>query len=172
MRTPPLLHGTLPTASPGVVGWAVLAAGLLLAAYGLRVGLRTAEGRAFFLAGVVAAGVSGAAVLRSEPAIPSVLRNPVPPTAASVEAGRRLYQAHCAACHGQHGAGDGPGTATLAARPPDLRVHVPMHADGQLFAWVSEGIPGTAMPGFRGRLTDEERWHVVNYLRLLALSGR
>jgi mono/diheme cytochrome c family protein len=47
-----------------------------------------------------------------------------------------------------------------------------MHADGQLFAWVSEGIPGTAMPGFRGRLTDEERWHVVNYLRLLALSGR
>ncbi|MCS7235625.1 MAG: cytochrome c [Armatimonadota bacterium] len=172
MRTPPLLHGTVSTAGPGAVGGAVLAAGLLLAAYGVRAGLRTAAGRAFFLAGVVAAGVSAAAALRAEPPNPSVPQNPVPPTAASMEFGRRLYQVHCAACHGQHGSGDGPAAAALAARPPDLRLHVPMHADGQLFMWVSEGIPGTLMPGFWERLTEEERWHVVNYLRLLALSGR
>jgi putative copper resistance protein D len=47
-----------------------------------------------------------------------------------------------------------------------------MHADGHLFLWISSGVPGTPMPAFADRLTEEERWHVVNYLRVLALTGR
>jgi mono/diheme cytochrome c family protein len=47
-----------------------------------------------------------------------------------------------------------------------------MHPDGLLYRWISEGVPDRSMPAFRGRLTEEERWHVVNYLRVLALSSR
>jgi mono/diheme cytochrome c family protein len=39
--------------------------------------------------------------------------------------------------------------------------------DALLFTRITQGLPGTAMPAFRDTLTDEERWHVVNYLRAL-----
>ena len=35
--------------------------------------------------------------------------------------GEALYLAHCMACHGATGAGDGPRAATLSVVPPDLR---------------------------------------------------
>ncbi|MDR7387719.1 MAG: c-type cytochrome [Armatimonadota bacterium] len=170
---PPFLHGALTGGGPGFLGWTLLIAGLLLAFYGVKASLRTAEGRAFFLAGLAAAAVSGAGLLRPAPppaVVPS--RNPVPLTAESVEAGRRVYEVHCAACHGQQGAGDGPAAAGLARGPADLRLHVPMHSDGQLYLWITVGVPGNAMPPFGDRLSDEDRWHVVNYLRVLALSAR
>ncbi|WBL36151.1 cytochrome c [Tepidiforma flava] len=53
--------------------------------------------------------------------------------------------------------------------PLDLTVHVPQHPDGQLFRFIADGIPGTAMPAWKEQgLTDEEIWHLVNYLRTLA----
>ncbi|GBD30766.1 hypothetical protein HRbin32_01875 [bacterium HR32] len=168
------LHGPLPGRSASALAWVVLVAGLLLVAYGLRAGVRTAEGRAFFLAGLVAALLSGSAVARAVADVASTVpaRNPVPPSPESLARGEQLYRAHCQVCHGPHGAGDGPAAAALPTRPADLRVHVPMHADGHLFLWISSGVPGTPMPAFADRLTEEERWHVVNYLRVLALTGR
>jgi mono/diheme cytochrome c family protein len=35
--------------------------------------------------------------------------------------GARLYREHCASCHGKTGAGDGPLTSQLKAKPMDLR---------------------------------------------------
>jgi mono/diheme cytochrome c family protein len=29
---------------------------------------------------------------------------------------------------------------------------------------ISIGVSRTAMPAFAGRLTEEERWHLVNYI--------
>lgn len=40
---------------------------------------------------------------------------------ADAEAGRALYAASCATCHGLQGAGDGPMTAILTLPVPDLR---------------------------------------------------
>jgi mono/diheme cytochrome c family protein len=40
-------------------------------------------------------------------------------------------------------------------------------SDAALFDRITQGLPGTAMPAFRDTLTEEERWHVVNYLRHL-----
>jgi len=37
--------------------------------------------------------------------------------------------------------------------------------DGQLFYWLSEGLPGTGMPGFKSRLSEKERWDVLNYIK-------
>lgn len=38
------------------------------------------------------------------------------------------------------------------------------HSEGQLHHWILEGIGGTMMPGFADDLTDEEIWHLVNYI--------
>jgi len=94
-----------------------------------------------------------------------VIPNPVPATAASIARGQDLYAQNCVVCHGVNGRGDGPLAATLNPRPADLRVHVSQHTEGQLWLWISDGFPGSAMPAFRASLSDEDRWHLVNYLR-------
>lgn len=93
--------------------------------------------------------------------------NPFPPSQLSIEEGREVYQANCLSCHGPAGRGDGPAAAALDPPPADLRTHVPLHSDQALFDFIAAGIPGTAMPSFADKLPEEERWHMVNYLRAL-----
>jgi mono/diheme cytochrome c family protein len=91
--------------------------------------------------------------------------NPYPPTAQSLTQGRTLYQANCQSCHGIGGKGDGPQAAALQPPPLDLTVHVGFHPDADLYRMISQGVRGTAMPPFAGLLTEEQRWHVINYIR-------
>jgi copper transport protein len=91
--------------------------------------------------------------------------NPVPASPQAVEVGRLLYSQHCASCHGLTGLGDGPQAAGLQPPPADLRLHTPLHPDSQIFAFISQGFPGSAMPAFTGRLTDTQMWNLVHYLR-------
>ncbi len=97
------------------------------------------------------------------------VRSTVPYHAASIAHGRALYGAHCATCHGAGGRGDGPGGAGLPRRPADLTApHTAQHTAGDLFWWISRGIPQWGMPGFAAGLAADERWDVVNFLRALA----
>ncbi|HVO71046.1 MAG TPA: CopD family protein, partial [Aggregatilineaceae bacterium] len=101
----------------------------------------------------------------------STVNNPVPADTASLARGQQFYQTLCSACHGVAGRGDGPASAGLQPPPADLRVHMAAgHTDGQLFEWISNGIPNTAMPAFGSRLSENDRWNVINYLRLFALT--
>ena len=93
--------------------------------------------------------------------------NPIVRSDASIELGRALYVTHCAACHGPRGLGDGPSASALNPPPASLPLHVPLHSDGDVFAFIENGFPGSAMPAFRGALTEEQMWHLVNYLRTL-----
>ena len=93
------------------------------------------------------------------------LANPVALTQESVERGDALFATHCASCHGETGAGDGPLADTLPAPPANFTVHVPFHPDGVLYAWISDGIRGTGMPAWAGQLSEQDRWDLVNYLR-------
>lgn len=93
--------------------------------------------------------------------------NPVQPTADSIAQGEALYTQHCVKCHGPAGEGDGPLAASLTPPPLNLQIHAPLHTDGEIFGWLTEGIPGTAMPAFAGTIPTEGRWHLVNYLRAL-----
>ena len=103
-------------------------------------------------------------------------RNPTPDNPATVAAGRALYQANCAVCHGPKGLGDGAAAQTLNPRPFNLQVHVPQHAPGELEYWIANGIPFTAMPAWgaidpdtgKPKLTETERWEIVRYLQALA----
>lgn len=97
--------------------------------------------------------------------------NPILPDAASIATGAALYQTNCVPCHGVTGKGNGPVGLTLNPRPADLTVHTApgAHPDGRLYEWISNGFPGNAvMPAFRKFLTDDERWHLVNYIRTLS----
>jgi mono/diheme cytochrome c family protein len=104
------------------------------------------------------------------------LSNPTPDTPATVAKGKALYQMHCAVCHGALARGDGPAAFTLVPRPVNLQLHVPQHAPGEVLYWISNGIPGTAMPAWgdvdpttgKPKLSDEDRWSIVRYLQALS----
>ena len=108
------------------------------------------------------------------PAVPLTARfatNPVPDTSEAWDAGRATYQKTCAICHGPNARGDGPAAFTLNPRPFDLRVHVPLHAPGEVEYWIAEGVAGTAMPSWKDTLSATERWQLVRFLYALG-AGR
>ncbi len=123
-------------------------------------------------ASMVVALTSALVLARSTSFAPDLrsLRNPVAPSSASLARGQELYQtAGCAECHGVAGGGDGPVGRTLNPRPADFRVHMAAgHTDGELFDWVANGVPGTAMPAYRDSLSEEDRWNLINYIRKFA----
>lgn len=121
------------------------------------------------LAGFVGGSIQmGAALADAAPVSSALIQNPFPADSRSLALGAELYNQNCLMCHGARGRGDGPAAASLRPRPVDLQVHVSQHPDGTLWTWISDGVPGTAMPSFRQRLTDEERWHILNYVKSLA----
>jgi copper transport protein len=95
----------------------------------------------------------------------TLLANPVPISNDNVAAGKALYMQNCAVCHGDTGHGDGPAAKALNPPPFDLTVHVGLHADGVLWGWITDGIPRTAMPSWKDKLTDTQRWQLVDYMR-------
>jgi putative copper resistance protein D len=105
-------------------------------------------------------------------AYPLTYRRPtIPYTAASIASGAALYAEHCAVCHGPRGAGDGLAGLRLPRPPADLRApHTLHHTAGDLYWWISEGIPAAGMPGAAGRLSEEQRWDLVNFVRALAAA--
>jgi Tol biopolymer transport system component/mono/diheme cytochrome c family protein len=93
--------------------------------------------------------------------------NPLQVNAQSILTGQKLYLTNCVACHGANGTGDGPAAAGINPRPADFTQHMVLgkHTDGQVFLWIKNGYPNTAMPAWDKRLTDEQIWQLVNYLR-------
>src|SRR2546425_528716 len=67
-----------------------------------------------------------------------------------VREGEGLYGAHCAACHGATGGGDGPLAKSLSVRPPALAdlAALGRFTDQELAQLILQGRPGTPMPGF------------------------
>jgi mono/diheme cytochrome c family protein len=94
--------------------------------------------------------------------------NPLKASQADSPAGRKLYLDKCAECHGDTGKGDGPQGRMYDPRPNDLTdaAHINAVSDGELFYKISEGH--RPMPAFKKRLTDEQRWQLVLFLRSLS----
>ena len=100
-------------------------------------------------------------------------KNPVATSPESIAKGKELYltreKGHCIFCHGEAGSGNEANLARLRRKPADLTNKERMTAmsDGELFWKISKGIQGI-MPAGEKRMSEEERWHVVNYIRTLA----
>ena len=146
-----------------VLGLLFLGAGLPLGGWFSRAG-----------AGVMTPGVAGAAaglllLFNAQLGLGGgqPLVNPFPPTPESLDLGATSYGQVCQTCHGDSGRGDGPAAAGLAPPPADLTIHVPLHPEADLFRFIRDGIPGTAMAPQGGRLGEDQIWHLVNYIRTL-----
>jgi putative heme-binding domain-containing protein len=77
---------------------------------------------------------------------------------ANIEAGRKLYLGSCSMsyCHGNAGAGGGG---------PNLKDRE--FSERYLNRVISEGIPGTGMPGFKNRYNKDQIAQIVVYVRSL-----
>lgn len=94
--------------------------------------------------------------------------------AGDAEAGKLVYEERCAGCHGLKGDGDGPAAAMLYPRPRDFhrglyKVHTTpsgaLPRDEELFHIISEGMPGTSMPGWAEALTEQHRRDIIAYIK-------
>jgi mono/diheme cytochrome c family protein len=100
-------------------------------------------------------------------------KNPTTATAESIAKGKELYldrmKGNCVFCHGETGSGNLENLPRLRRKPADLsnRERMAAMTDGELFWKISRGID-QIMPAGEKRMTEEERWHVVNYIRTLS----
>jgi mono/diheme cytochrome c family protein len=100
-------------------------------------------------------------------------KNPTPASEESIAKGKELYlersKGNCIFCHGEAGSGNTENLPKLRRKPADLSNKERMTAmtDGEIFWKISKGITGI-MPAGEKRMSEEERWHVVNYVRTLA----
>jgi len=97
------------------------------------------------------------------------MKNPVPVNAATIAAGKALYDRNCRFCHGNDAAGNGP-MAPKDTHPANLIDDVwdRGSTDGEIFLAIQKGAgPKMEMKGYEGKLKDDQIWQVVNYLRSL-----
>lgn len=182
---------------PGIIGtvWGILPAGplgwsptILLLALAAALALVSRTGRYpdagtltiarnIAVVAAVALGIcvglrSTVAAANAVPAAAGAMDSPVTGSAESVQRGRKIYLANCSACHGVNADGNGP-TAPSVVPPPGEIVDVARRStDGQLNYLITNGYVGTPMPAFSTRLSENDRWDLVNYLRALARAPR
>jgi mono/diheme cytochrome c family protein len=103
-----------------------------------------------------------AATLQSTPPA-----NTVAADETSLAAGKKLYAANCASCHGETAQGDGRAGKTLTPPPANLVDETWLHgsSDGEIFVVIRDGVKQTGMKAFGSRMTTHQMWDVVNYLR-------
>lgn len=92
------------------------------------------------------------------------MENPVTADKESIKLGEMLYKRHCASCHGRIGLGDGPKSRMLDTYAGDFSGDFYQNqTDGEHFYKTLVGR--NEMPGYKGKVLDEDIWHMVNYMR-------
>jgi mono/diheme cytochrome c family protein len=73
--------------------------------------------------------------------------------------GMKLFQQHCAQCHGKAGEGHGKAPALISA---EMMLATP----GEIFWVITNGVMRRGMPSW-SRLPEIQRWQIVTYLESL-----
>ena len=93
-------------------------------------------------------------------------KNPFSGNEKATAAGKKLYTQLCAICHGNKGKGDGLAGMALKPRPSDFtKASVQGQTDGAIYWKITEGR--APMASYKGSLTNDQRWQLVNFLRSL-----
>jgi hypothetical protein len=96
--------------------------------------------------------------------------NPFPATPAGLDKAKALYNVNCAICHGEKGDGQG----WLYAKPDAKYPSAPKNfldqemvdaSDGRYYFAIMYGK--NVMGGYSDKLSFEERWQVIHYIRTL-----
>lgn len=100
------------------------------------------------------------------PAPSAARKNPIAATQDSIVAGQKIYSKTCVLCHGKSGDADGPAVIELNIHPARLSdPQLDTESDGALFWKITTGKK--PMPAFGRRLSETDRWNLVNYIRTL-----
>jgi mono/diheme cytochrome c family protein len=132
---------------------------------------------AVLLAGVVMVGIVAAQTNNSEaqspaksvyaelakaPAKAAGRHNPLEADPEAVAAGAKLFEQHCAECHGANASGGKKG--------PSLRAEeVQQSTPGTLFWLLTNGVVRKGMPVW-SRLPEPQRWQLVSFIKSLGPS--
>jgi len=112
--------------------------------------------------------------------------NKIPSSPESIEKGKKAFQeAKCFECHGKTGKGslikklkEDSGARVWPRNFTKPWTFRRPHTEEEIFTRVSTGIPNTPMPSFaadktgNGKLSEEDRWNVANYVMSLADPNR
>jgi mono/diheme cytochrome c family protein len=96
-------------------------------------------------------------ILASVPDRARVKLNPLESDSEAAAGGKKLFEQHCAECHGETGAG--------SRRGPSLRANGMERATaGELFWILTNGVVRKGMPPW-AKLPEQQRWQIVAFLR-------
>jgi mono/diheme cytochrome c family protein len=102
------------------------------------------------------------AELAKVPAKAAGRRNPLESDPEAMAAGAKLFEMHCAECHGANADGGKKG--------PSLRAEeVQQATPGTLFWLLTNGVVRKGMPVW-SRLPEPQRWQLVRYIKSLGPS--
>ncbi len=91
-------------------------------------------------------------------------RNPLEADPDAATAGRKLFERHCAECHGSPAEGGKKGPSL---RAPEVQQATP----GTLFWVLTNGVVRRGMPVW-SKLPEPQRWQIVSYLKSLGPAAK
>ena len=108
---------------------------------------------------VLASGAGYGSWMSNVPGSARLKPNPYSNDPEAVVAGAKLYQQHCAQCHGTDASGR-PGKPGLHSR------RIRQAAPGELEWLLMNGVLRKGMPSW-SRLPEQQRWQIVSFLKSL-----
>jgi mono/diheme cytochrome c family protein len=100
--------------------------------------------------------------------------NPFPITATGLESGKQLYNIYCGICHGEGAGGNGylaRDGGKYPAQPANLLDSAYMYSsNGRYYHAIMYGK--NVMGGYAEKLSYEERWNVIHYIRALQAKSK
>jgi cytochrome c oxidase cbb3-type subunit 2 len=173
---PALINGDIQAATPGEVFW-VISNGVSL--YGMPSWSKLTETQRWqivaFLKSLNASqhavpgqGIAKGAVWSQSKALPIISRvpavarakcNPLANDARATVAGRKLFQQHCAQCHGKAAEGHRKAPALISA---EMMLATP----GEIYWVITNGVVRHGMPSW-SKLPELQRWQIVTFLESL-----
>ncbi|MFT4536200.1 MAG: mono/diheme cytochrome c family protein [Saprospiraceae bacterium] len=102
-------------------------------------------------------------------AITEIIDNPLPITEAGLDEGKELYVVFCATCHGEKADGNGylvRDGGAYPAQPANFLLEEHLKAsNGRYYHAIMHGK--NVMGGYSDKISYEERWNVIHYIRSL-----
>ena len=93
----------------------------------------------------------------------------VPPLGSQEQVARGFahFKAHCEQCHGGPGVAPQPFALGMTPAPANLSYTASEWTPAALYWVISEGIKMTGMPAWKYRMSEEDMWAVVAFLKVL-----
>ena len=99
----------------------------------------------------------------TEPA--ELLENPYLPAKENLILGQKKFLTYCSPCHGNFGDGDSRLRGQFPNPPTIHSNRARDFSDGKIYHIITNGQ--NVMPSYASQVTREERWAIVNYIRVL-----